>query len=136
MDYYIYIKKSLKNAVFNLYLETIETDVRDMFSEVPFGNRQNDTLIAYTDYSIKLNSFTTTNSKLYNKSNDNIKIYNQDITECIWPKFVANSNNWVANLPDFILDSKLQVKIGSNINSNITITPFEHSRNERFVSIS
>ena len=106
-----------------------------MLNEIHYGNSSLDQLIAYTNYSIKHNSFTTPNSKLYNKSKNNSKIFYQDITECIWPRFVANYSSWVANLPDFILDGKLQVKIGRNLNSNITITPFEHSRKERFVSI-
>ena len=58
-----------------------------------------------------------------------------DITEWIWPKYPANTSSWIAQYPQFLLNEKYEIKVGSNIADIYSFPAFYQAQNSKFVSI-
>ena len=105
-----------------------------ILSEIEISSNPNSQFQIYTDDSVTPNIFTTYSSSLYNRSADIFSYDFGDITEWIWPKFISNSSDWVAQLPVSLLNGSYNLMIGSNINNMYTYQAFTQIQNSRFVS--
>ena len=57
-----------------------------------------------------------------------------DITEWIWPRYPTNTSSWVAQYPQFLLNNKYEIKVGSNIADVYSFPAFYQSQGSKFVS--
>ena len=89
----------------------------------------------YRNESIVLNVLSLNNSNIC-KNKTIISNYTfNDITEWIWPRYPTNTSSWVAQYPQFLLDNKYEIKVGSNIADVYSFPAFYQSQNSKFVSI-
>ena len=56
-----------------------------------------------------------------------------DITSWVWPGYSAQVNICTPQLPIFVLDEKNNIKFGTNLQYNLTLIPFEHCQDARFI---
>ena len=89
----------------------------------------------YRNESIVPNVLSLNNSNIC-KNKTIISNYTfNDITEWIWPRYPTNTSSWVAQYPQFLLNNKYEIKVGSNITDVYSFPAFYQSQNSKFVSI-
>ena len=119
------------NFITNSWIYFDTNDFTERFLAKIVSNSTQDTI--YQDESITPTVIIRNSSNILN-SKTLISDYSfTDITECIWPRFVENSNDWVAQLPKFLMKNTYDFKIGSNIDDVHTLPAFNHSLNAKFV---
>ena len=113
-----------------VYFDTNDVYILNYKSKI-ISNSSQDTI--YQDESITPTVIIRNFSNILN-SKTLISNYSfTDITECIWPRFLGNYSDWVAQLPEFLMENTYDFKIGSNINDVHTLPAFSHHLNAKFV---
>ena len=55
-----------------------------------------------------------------------------DTTSWVWPGYTSQVNICMPQLPIFVLDKINNIKIGTNLQNNLTLIPFEHCQGAKF----
>ena len=117
----------------NSFINSTITSLSDLnIVELPYSNNS---LNASQMYS--LGSFI--NVKYYQNLNilkdpgDLISYSEYNITDCVWPEYEPMISLWDPVLPNFILQNETIIRIGTNLDLNISILPFTSNQNAKFL---
>ena len=112
-----------------IYFDTNDS-IKNFSTKIISNSTQDD---IYQDESITPTVIIRNSSNILN-SKTLISDYSfTDITECIWPRVLRNSSDWVAQLPEFLMENTYDFKIGSSIDDVHTLLAFNHPLNAKFV---
>ena len=116
----------------NIFLKEItQTDIS--FGEELYSLNTTDPHELHSFEDSSLNYLYLTNFDFFNDLNNYANYFEVDATSWIWPNYASQINGCRPQLPTFMISELNTIKIGTNIQSNLSFVPYEHCQNSKFI---